>query len=90
MKASDISRRDSLRTIALLGAASTVGAVGLLTAEPAKALQPFMHGALTSLQSALIALQSGEADNAGHRAAAINYVNQANSQVQADIAAGGV
>ena len=86
----NISRRDSLRTIAVLGAAATAGVAGLLTAEPAKALQPFMHGALISLQSALTALQNAEADNGGHRAAAIGYLNQAIVEVQVDIAAGGV
>ena len=55
----------------------------------AKANQPYMQGALDALQNARWNLQHAEHDKGGHRANALNLVNQAINEVQAGIAVGG-
>jgi hypothetical protein len=54
----------------------------------ALAVQTHMVNARADLQNAVSQLNAAEADKAGHRTAAINYVNEAISQVNAGIAAG--
>jgi hypothetical protein len=54
----------------------------------ALAAQPHMVNAHSDLQNALAQLNAASPDKAGHRAAAINYVNEAIAQVNAGIAAG--
>lgn len=51
--------------------------------------QPHMQNALTDLQAARAELQVAAHDKGGHRAAALNLVNQAIAQVDAGIAVGG-
>jgi hypothetical protein len=50
--------------------------------------QPHMQAALTSLNNALNNLKQAEADKGGHRAKAIDIVNQAISEVNLGIQAG--
>ena len=57
-------------------------------AGTALAVQTHMVNARADLQNAVSQLNAAEADKAGHRAAAINYVNEAIGQVNAGIAAG--
>jgi hypothetical protein len=57
-------------------------------AGTALAVQTHMVNARGDLQSALDQLNAATADKAGHRASAINLVNQALSQVSQGIAAG--
>ncbi len=53
------------------------------------AAQPHMYNALSALQNAKSELQVAEHNKGGHRANAINLVNQAIGEVNAGIAAGG-
>jgi hypothetical protein len=50
--------------------------------------QPHMQNALGDLQSARGELQVAEQNKGGHRAAALNLVNQAITQVEAGMAVG--
>lgn len=87
MTESNLSRRDSLRNIAALGAAAALGA-SVLTVAPAEAAQPHMARALSDLQAALSQLQAAIPDKGGHRVAAIGLVKQAIDQTSAGLAAG--
>ncbi|HLI66114.1 MAG TPA: hypothetical protein VKU90_07090 [Caulobacteraceae bacterium] len=74
------------KVLAAVGALALVGAgwgVGF-----AQGNQPHMQNALAALQTARGELQIAERDKGGHRAAALNLVNQAITQVQAGIAVG--
>lgn len=57
-------------------------------AGTALAVQTHMWNAHSDLQSALSQLSAATPDKAGHRAAAISYVNEAIGQVNAGIQAG--
>jgi hypothetical protein len=57
-------------------------------AGTALAVQPHMVNAHADLQNALGQLNAATPDKAGHRSAAINYVNEAIGQVNAGIQAG--
>jgi hypothetical protein len=63
-------------------------AFGAIGAGIALAAQPHMTNAHADLQTALSQLNAATPDKAGHRTAAINYVNEAIVQVNAGIAAG--
>ena len=52
------------------------------------AYQPNMHSALSSLNSARISLAAASADKAGHRVAAMRYVDAAIREVHLGIVAG--
>jgi hypothetical protein len=87
---SSISRRDSLRNMAAIGAAGVAVALGAsaLTAVPAEAAQPHMNKALSDLQAALHQLQIAATDKAGHRVKAMALVQQAIDETTAGMAAG--
>ncbi|MGN6157539.1 MAG: hypothetical protein ACTHNL_05550 [Devosia sp.] len=83
-----LSRRDSLKGLALLGAgAVTATAVTGLTAE-AEAAQVHMDIALGTLNTALHQLQDAIPDKGGHRVKAIALVREAIAQVELGIKAG--
>jgi hypothetical protein len=66
---------------AAFGATLALGAViGVAVAD-----QPAMHNALNHLRQARHNLENATADKGGHRVAAIGYVDQAISEVQAGI-----
>jgi hypothetical protein len=62
------------------------GSVG--TGVVALANQPHMQNALSSLYTARNELSAAGNNKAGHRVSALNYVNDAISEVKAGIAAG--
>ncbi len=76
------SRRSAAKSIL------TAGAAGLAVASLGEAQQPHMQKALTALQNAATQLNAAEPDKAGHRAKALQLVNEAISQVHEGIAAG--
>jgi hypothetical protein len=83
-----LSRRDSLKGLALLGAgAVTAPAVTSLTTE-AEAAQIHMDIALGTLNTALHQLQDAIPDKGGHRIKAIGLVKAAIDEVQRGIRAG--
>jgi len=83
-----LSRRDSLKGLALLGAgAVTATAVTSLTTE-AEAAQIHMDIALGTLKTALHQLQDAIPDKGGHRVKAIALVKDAIAQVELGIRAG--
>lgn len=83
-----LSRRDSLKGLALLGAgAVTATAVTSLTTE-ADAAQVHMDIALATLNTALHQLQDAIPDKGGHRVKAIALVKSAIAEVQLGIQAG--
>ncbi len=89
MTESSISRRDSLRNMAAIGAAGVAVALGASAlTTPAEAAQPHMNKALSDLQAALHQLQIALADKAGHRVKAIALVQQAIDETTAGMAAG--
>jgi hypothetical protein len=79
---SSLSRRLGLPALVLAGAV-----IGSLVTGVALANQPHMVNALADLKSAQTQLNAATADKAGHRANAINLVNQAITQTQAGISA---
>ena len=79
------SRRDTLRSLAVLGA---VGAAVALNVSKVEAAQPHMNAALSDLQSALGQLQAAIPDKGGHRVRAIALVQQAIDQTTKGMAAG--
>ncbi len=81
---SDISRRALSR---LLGGAVVIGAAGIATS--ANAYQGNMENALSSLFAALNELKAAQGPKGGHRITAIELVQQAITETQAGIAAGG-
>lgn len=62
--------------------------IGALTTTVVMARQPHMYAARTDLRSAYAELQAAIPDKAGHRANAMNLINQAIGEVNAGIAAG--
>ncbi len=80
----DLERR---RLLVAGAAAATLGAV-LGAASEAKADQPFMRNALNNLRNAQGNLSQATHNKSGHRANALNLVNQAIDEVSAGIAAG--
>jgi hypothetical protein len=76
------ARRIGLPALFLSGAI-----IGSALTGVAIASQPHMVNALHDLQAAQTQLNAATADKAGHRANAINLVNQAITQTQAGIAA---
>ena len=90
MSNSEISRRDSLKSIAALGVAGAAVALGAsaVATGSAEAAQPFMRNALGDLQSARAALQHALADKAGHRVKAMALIQQAIAEVKAGMVAG--
>ena len=81
-----LSRRDSLKGLALLGAVTATAVTGL-TAE-AEAAQVHMDIALGTLNTALHQLQDAIPDKGGHRVKAIALVREAIAQVELGIKAG--
>jgi hypothetical protein len=77
-----LARRIGLPALFLSGAI-----IGSALTGVAVASQPHMVNALHALQTAQAQLNAATADKAGHRANAINLVNQAIAQTQAGIAA---
>jgi hypothetical protein len=73
-----------LAGVTVLGVGAVLGSIA-----DAKANQPYMQAALNSLQNARWNLQHAEHDKGGHRANALNLVNQAIDEVQTGIAVGG-
>ena len=65
---------------------TAIAAMGLASA---RADQPHMKAALEHLRAARAELRVAEHDKGGHRANALNLVNQAINEVQAGIAVGG-
>jgi hypothetical protein len=90
MTESSISRRDSLRSFAAIGAAGVAVALGAgaLTTAPAEAAQPHMNRALNDLQAALGQLQAAIPDKGGHRVKAIALVKEAIDETTAGMAVG--
>ncbi len=81
----DKDRREALLAgVTVLGVGAVLGSIA-----EAKAGQPYMQAALDALQNARWNLQHAERDKGGHRANALNLVNQAIGEVQAGIAVGG-
>jgi hypothetical protein len=90
MTETSISRRDSLMSLAVLGAAGAAAAMGVsaLTTVPAEADQPHMDAALSDLQAALSQLEAATPDKGGHRVKAMELVREAISQTNEGIAVG--
>ena len=80
----DLERR---RILVAGAAAATLGAI-LGTASTAEADQPYMRAALQDLRNAQANLSQATHNKSGHRAKALNLVNQAIDEVSAGIAAG--
>ena len=82
-----LSRRDSLKGLVGLGAASVAVAAGAtaLTTSEAAAAQPHMDLALATLQTALGQLQDAMPDKGGYRVKAIGLVKSAIADVEAGI-----
>jgi hypothetical protein len=80
----DLERR---RLLVAGAAAATLGAI-LGAASEAEADQPFMRNALNNLRNAQSNLSQATHNKSGHRANALNLVNQAIDEVSAGIAAG--
>ena len=86
----ELSRRESLRSIAALGAvgAAVVAGVTTLANTEAEAAQPHMNEALANLQAALHQLEIAAHDKGGHRVKAIALVKEAISETRQGIAVG--
>ncbi|HTX40022.1 MAG TPA: hypothetical protein VME43_33615 [Bryobacteraceae bacterium] len=80
----NFSRRRAAKSILTAGAAGLAAAT-LVKAEPP---QVHMQAALRALGNAATQLQAAEEDKAGHRAKALQLVNEAITQVKEGIAAG--
>jgi hypothetical protein len=87
MTQSKLSRRDSLRNIAMLGV--TGAAVAAFATRPAEAAgQPHMSRALADLQAALNQLQVAIPDKGGHRLKAMALVRDAIGETTKGMAVG--
>lgn len=84
-----LSRRDSLRSIAVLGmtGAALAGSATVL-ATSAEAAQPHMSKALSDLQAALNQLQAAIPDKGGHRVKAMALVKDAIDETTKGMAVG--
>ncbi|TPM32899.1 hypothetical protein [Mesorhizobium sp. B2-3-4] len=87
MTQSKLSRRDSLRNIAMLGVAGAAVATAFTT-RPAEAAQPHMSKALSDLQAALNQLQAALPDKGGHRVKAMALVKDAIDETTKGMAVG--
>ncbi|WP_095201897.1 hypothetical protein [Mesorhizobium carmichaelinearum] len=84
-----LSRRDSLRNIAMLGmAGAAVATSATVLATSAEAAQPHMNKALNDLQAALNQLQAALPDKGGHRVKAIALVKDAIDETTKGMAVG--
>ena len=83
------SRETGRREILIAGAAALGVGAALGALGEAKADQPYMQSALSYLQQAQDALMRAAHDKGGHRARALNLVNQAIGEVEAGIQYGG-
>ncbi|QPC91258.1 hypothetical protein [Mesorhizobium sp. INR15] len=81
-----LSRRDSLRNIAVLGVAGAAAAA--FATVPAEAAQPHMSKALSDLQAALNQLQAALPDKGGHRVKAMELVKGAIDETAKGMAVG--
>jgi hypothetical protein len=82
-----MSEKTLTRRQALLATGGIVAAVSGVAATAAHAeFQPMMQAAMNSLSMARAQLINATADKGGFRLAALNYVNQAITQVQLGIA----
>jgi hypothetical protein len=87
-KAMTCSDKKDRREVLLAGVTALgVGAV-LSSITEAEANQPYMQAALDALQNARWNLQHAAHDKGGHRANALNLVEQAIGEVQTGIAVG--
>jgi hypothetical protein len=78
-------------TVAITATALAAGlAIGAFTASQAQPKQGHMRSALASLTSAQAQLQVAAHNKGGHRSAALGFVRQAISEVEAGIASGDV
>jgi hypothetical protein len=82
-----LSRRDSLRNIAMLGVAGAAVATAFTTST-AEAAQPHMSRALSDLQAALNQLQAALPDKGGHRVKAMALVKDAIDETTKGMAVG--
>ncbi|MBN9222135.1 MAG: hypothetical protein J0I79_29695 [Mesorhizobium sp.] len=87
MTQSKLSRRDSLRNIAMLGVAGAAVATAF-SSRPAEAAQPHMAKALNDLQAALNQLQAALPDKGGHRVKAMALVKDAIDETTKGMAVG--
>jgi hypothetical protein len=85
MRKKTINRRDLLVPVAAVAAAGALAAAA--SGEAQASNQPHMDAALTLLQQAKAELQQATHNKGGHRARAIQLIDQATSQVRAGIAA---
>jgi hypothetical protein len=76
------------RRILVAGAAAATLGVVLGAVGEAEADQPYMRAALQNLRNAQANLSQAAHNKSGHRANALNLVNQAIDEVSAGIAAG--
>jgi hypothetical protein len=85
-----LSRRDSLRNIAVLGmaGAAIAGSATVLSTSTADAAQPHMSKALSDLQAALNQLQAALPDKGGHRVKAMALVKDAIEETTKGMAVG--
>jgi len=89
MTDSTVSRRDTFKTLAAIGAAGAAVAMGAtLAAAPAQAAQPDMAAALHDLQAARDMLAAAAHDKGGHRAKALGLVDAAIAQVKLGMVVG--
>jgi phage-related minor tail protein len=82
MSTIDTSRRDFLRIAAVSAVAASAVAV---TADKALAYQGNMERAISSLYDALASLREATPNKGGHKATAIQLIEQAISEVQAGV-----
>ena len=85
-----LSRRDSLRNIAVLGmaGAAIASSATVLSTSTADAAQPHMSKALNDLQAALNQLQAALPDKGGHRVKAMALVRDAIDETTKGMAVG--
>ena len=82
------SEKKDRREVLLAGATALGVAAVFGSITEAEANQPYMQAALNSLQNARWNLQHAAHDKGGHRANALNLVEQAIGEVQTGIAVG--
>jgi len=85
-KDTTINRRELLVPVAAVAAAGVIAAAASREAQASE--QPHMDAALGLLQNAKAELQQATHNKGGHRARAVQLVDQAIAQVNAGIAAG--
>jgi len=86
---STVTRRASLKTIAVIGAAGAAVVLGAtVAAAPAEAAQPLMADAVRDLEAARRVLAAAAHDKGGHRVKAIGLIDDAIAQVKAGMVVG--